>query len=76
MIRRIPHTTDDAIQLILHAKFRVFNSEDWLAFSGVESEFPMIADDEELIIADGNSFQFYDEDGDLVATYELKKRVE
>lgn len=77
MIRKIPENVDDALWLVAMTTFRPFAAEDWLGFAGVESEYPMISDAEDvLIVIDGTKIEFYDEDGDICGTYEFKKRTE
>ena len=61
-----------ALLMVARTEFRPFTLSDWDAFSGCNSECPMIGEtDNELIIIDGNTIQIMDEDSTYCYTFTL-----
>jgi len=76
----LPNTPAVALFTLSQTKMRNFTEDDWRAWSGCNSETPMIGeikieDEEVAVILDGNQLDFYDEDGNFV-TFELSKFAE
>jgi hypothetical protein len=66
-------------QFLANLKFRVFNDSDYMAFAGVESPVPLIAEvetgfDSMIVIIDGATAELYTDSAD--GSFELTEVVE
>lgn len=62
---RLPQSTIEAMRLIAKTQFRPFDKNDWMAWSGCNTEEPFIGEFEDIVvILDGDAVVFnrYSED--------------
>lgn len=73
----LPKTAAEAFRLVAANTFRPFDDEDFRAYSGVESDAPLICEDEAqefTIIVDGDVVGFTDHEGCEYASFYLTPR--
>lgn len=56
-------TRESALALVARLQFRPFSKADWMSFSGCNTDNPLIAEtDELLVIVDGNEIEIFPHD--------------
>lgn len=67
-------TLVEALGLIATLKFRPFDESDYNGFSGVESENPMIAENDEFVVVlDGDCVEFLSMNGHISQQFRLNE---
>jgi hypothetical protein len=67
-------TLVEALGLIATLTFRPFDESDYYGFSGVESENPMLAENDEwLVILDGFNVEFISSNGHISQQFRLNE---
>lgn len=67
-------TTTDALMLIATLNFKPFDKHDYMSFSGVKSEQPMIAyTDENVVIIDGEEIEIINNENEFVSLFRIEE---